>query len=93
MKYPPTPRLRRVIRQRRNPRKHQYFGTWIIQSKLTHSSTGKAHGLLRRRINLALERRNNARYEPHAQIAKKDAEEIIDLGERLQKILEEKLEV
>jgi hypothetical protein len=47
----------------------------------------------RRGINLALERRNNARYEPHAQITEKDAEEIIGLGQRLQKILEEKLEI
>jgi uncharacterized protein (UPF0332 family)/predicted nucleotidyltransferase len=44
-----------------------------------------------RGINLALEKRNNARYEPHVQISKDQAEEIIDLGEKLQGILEKKI--
>lgn len=44
-----------------------------------------------REIGLALEKRNNARYEPHAQITKEDAREIIDLGEGFQRILEKNL--
>jgi uncharacterized protein (UPF0332 family) len=55
--------------------------------------TGEVPRELGRLINLALERRNNARYEPHAQITKEDAEKVINLSERLQKILEEKLEI
>jgi len=64
----------------------QKFGELFVK-------TGEVPKELGREINLALERRNNARYEPHAQITKEDAEEIIDLGERLQKILEKNLEI
>jgi len=61
------------------------FGELFVKS-------GEVPKELGRQINLALEKRNNARYEPHAQITKEHAEEIIDLGERLQKVLEKKLE-
>ena len=52
IKYPPMPRLRRVIRLQRNPPKQQYFSSWIILARFTHSSKGKARCLLRRRINI-----------------------------------------
>jgi hypothetical protein len=45
-----APRLRRVIRQKRNPPEHQYFGKCIIEPRSPHSSTGTARGLLRRRV-------------------------------------------
>ena len=54
--------------------------------------TGEVPKEMGREIRLALERRNNARYEPHAQITKDHVEEIIDLGGRLGEILEKKLE-
>lgn len=44
-----------------------------------------------RGIGLALEKRNNARYEPHVQMTKDQAEEVIGLGEKLQGILEKKI--
>jgi len=53
--------------------------------------TGEVPKEMGREIRLALERRNNARYEPHAQITKDHVEEIIDLGGRLGGILEKKL--
>jgi uncharacterized protein (UPF0332 family)/predicted nucleotidyltransferase len=54
--------------------------------------TGEISKELARAVHRALEKRNNARYEPHAQITKQDAEEIIDLSEQLQRILEKKLD-
>jgi len=45
-----APRLRRVIRRWRNPPKQRYLGSGLAQSLLTHSTTGKARGFLRRRI-------------------------------------------
>jgi hypothetical protein len=54
--------------------------------------TGEVPKEMGREIGIALERRNNARYEPHAPITEEHAEEIIDLGERLREILEKKLE-
>lgn len=62
----------------------QKFGELFVK-------TGEVPKEFGRNIGLALEKRNNARYEPHAQITKEDAEGIIDLGERLQKILEKNL--
>jgi hypothetical protein len=63
MKYPPTPldaealrcastKASEVIRQKRNPPEHQYFGKCIIEPRSPHSSTGTARGLLRRRIKV-----------------------------------------
>src|SRR4030042_7170839 len=46
-----APRLRRVIRQWRNPPKQWYLGSGLAPTPLTHSSMGRARGLLRRRIN------------------------------------------
>lgn len=43
---------------------------------------------LGRRLNNALRKRNDARYEPHAVINKEDAEEIIELAQKLIAILE-----
>lgn len=54
--------------------------------------TGQAPKEVGRALGVALEQRNDARYEPHAQISKEQAEEMIRLGEQLQKILEKKLE-
>ena len=54
--------------------------------------TGKVPKEVGRALRLGLEQRNNARYEPHAQITKEQAEEMIRLGQQLQKILEKKLE-
>ena len=54
--------------------------------------TGEVPKEIGRQLRLALERRNNARYEPHAQITKEHNEEIINLGNRLQEILEKELE-
>lgn len=62
----------------------QKFGELYIK-------TGELPKEFGRDIALALEKRNNARYEPHAQIKKEDAEELIILGEKLQKILKEKV--
>jgi uncharacterized protein (UPF0332 family)/predicted nucleotidyltransferase len=62
----------------------QKFGELFVKSREAPREMG-------REIGLALEKRNNARYEPHAQITEEDAKEIIDLGERLQKILEKNL--
>ena len=45
---------------------------------------------LGRQIRLALEKRNNARYEPHAQITKEEAEDMVALGEKLRLVLEHK---
>ncbi len=53
--------------------------------------TGDLPKDLGRAIGLALEKRNNARYEPHAEITKKQAEEILNLGEKLRDILEKKI--
>lgn len=53
--------------------------------------TGEVPKEMGREIPLALERRNNARYEPHAQITKEHAEEMIHLGEKLRGILEKKI--
>ena len=60
-------RLRRVIRQWRNPPKQRYLGSGLAPTPLTHSSTGRARactpkcvtarrrGLLRRRIKTDVE--------------------------------------
>lgn len=53
--------------------------------------TGEVPKELGRAIGLALEKRNNARYEPHSEITKEHAEEIISLAERLRQILEDKM--
>ena len=60
------------------------FGELYVKTEEVPKETGRA-------IRLALETRNNARYEPHIQITKEHAEEIIKLGERLQRILSEKI--
>lgn len=54
--------------------------------------TGEVPKEMGREISLALKKKNNARYEPHAQMTKETAEEIISLGERLRRVLEKKLE-
>ena len=48
-------RLRRVIRQWRNPPKQRCLGSGLAPTPLTHSSTGRARGLLRRRIKADVE--------------------------------------
>lgn len=60
------------------------FGEWFVK-------TGEVPKELGRAIGLALEKRNNARYEPHAKITREQAEEIISLGERLRQIFEDKV--
>ena len=45
-----------------------------------------------RNLHLALEMRNNARYEPHAQITKDQADLIINLAKQLQALLEKQIE-
>jgi len=62
----------------------QKFGELYVKTEEVPKELG-------REISLALEKRNNARYEPHAQIKKEDAEKIVLLGERLQNILKEKI--
>ena len=48
-----APRLRRVIRQWRNPPKQRYLGSGLAPTPLTHSSTDRTRGRLRRRIKKA----------------------------------------
>lgn len=53
--------------------------------------TGEIPRDVGRRLAQALEKRNDARYEPHAALGAEDAAQVIALGEQLQKILETRL--
>ncbi|MEW6685647.1 MAG: HEPN domain-containing protein [Candidatus Edwardsbacteria bacterium] len=56
-----------------------------------YARTGLVSRQMGRTANWALQKRNDARYEPHAEITDRDAKEIIDFAEELFKILEKKL--
>lgn len=53
--------------------------------------TGEIPRDVGRQLAQALEKRNDARYEPHASIGAEEADRIIALGERLQEILQARL--
>jgi len=60
------------------------FGELFVKTGEVPKETGRG-------VNLALEKRNNARYEPHVQITEAEAREVICLAEMLLKTLEKKL--
>ena len=60
------------------------FGELFVKTGEVSKETG-------REVNLALEKRNNARYEPHFEITQEQATEVISLAERLLEILEKEL--
>ena len=60
------------------------FGEPYVKTKIISDEVGRA---LRHSLRL----RNSVRYEPHARIAKEDAEKIMDLANSLLKLLRQEL--
>lgn len=77
-----------IIKMERLPRTHggivQKFGELYVQTGLVAKEVGRS-------LNQALQFRNDARYDFHAEITKEKAEEVLKLAETLVGVLREKV--